>query len=315
MHTGVVNQYETERHVADALRYISSDDRDTWVRIAMAVKSDLGDRGLDMWLSWSQQSEKYRESSALSTWRGVKMSGNGTGRIGLGTLFSIAQANGWRQGEAPPPIPKRDTSVFSEQEKRERSEARQRAQEAALTAHAWLGRAIYQEHPYLESKGFPEARGLVLKRRLLVPMRDSRRMHIAAMQVIDDRGAKKFQPYGCQVSGAVHFMGGRGGTGAMTWYVEGFATGLSVYAALKSLYRPDDRVLVGFSAHNMMRVAMERKSGIVIADNDASGTGERVARETGLRWWQPPDVGDANDHMQTRGLDALADAIRGVIYD
>jgi hypothetical protein len=36
-----------------ALFFIPADDRETWVRMAMAVKSELGDAGFDIWDAWN----------------------------------------------------------------------------------------------------------------------------------------------------------------------------------------------------------------------------------------------------------------------
>ena len=65
-------------------------------------------------------------------------------------------------------------------------------------------------------------------------------------------------------------------------------------------------MIVCFSAGNIPVVAdwtrpKTRRSRImVIADNDASGAGERAAKKTGFRYWMPPVVGmDANDWHNT----------------
>src|SRR3546814_5029532 len=79
-----------------------------------------------------------------------------------------------------------------------------------------------------------------------------------------------------------------------------YATALSIQAALKRLYHRAS-VVVCFSASNLAHVA-KSLGGRVVADHDESGTGERAARETGLQWCMPPDVGtDANDMHQARG--------------
>ena len=53
---------------------------------------------------------------------------------------------------------------------------------------------------------------------------------------------------------------------------------------------------VCFSAGNMKKIAADLEPGLVVADNDASGTGERVAKEIGWKYWMSDVVGeDAND--------------------
>ena len=97
------------------------------------------------------------------------------------------------------------------------------------------------------------------------------------------------------------------------WWCEGLATGLSILAALRLLSRRA-RVTVCFSALNLSRVARER--GIVVADRDEeSRTGENAARQTGLRYWLPPDPGDANDFHQAYGVRALADELRKILNE
>ena len=54
---------ELER-IREALRYISPHERDIWLRIGMAVKSELGEDGFDIWSEWSQQVDSYNERDA-----------------------------------------------------------------------------------------------------------------------------------------------------------------------------------------------------------------------------------------------------------
>jgi len=60
---------------------------------------------------------------------------------------------------------------------------------------------------------------------------------------------------------------------------------------------------VCFSAGNMAKMAAGLEPGLLIADNDASGTGQRVAEESGWKYWLSDLVGeDANDYHQRVGL-------------
>jgi hypothetical protein len=88
--------------------------------------------------------------------------------------------------------------------------------------------------------------GLVDGGKLIVPMRsfEHYRERIYSVQMIDADGSKKFLPGG-RAKGAVY----RIGTGFDVWLVEGYATALSVHAALESLYRKAE-VWVCFSAGN-----------------------------------------------------------------
>jgi putative DNA primase/helicase len=53
----------------------------------------------------------------------------------------------------------------------------------------------------------------------------------------------------------------------------------------------------------MVKVAAALPAGLVIADNDESGTGERVAKQIGWPYWMPPEIGDDfNDYHVKNSL-------------
>jgi len=49
---------DTDR-IFSALSYIDAADRDLWLRMGMAVKSELGEPGFDTWDPWSQTAHNY----------------------------------------------------------------------------------------------------------------------------------------------------------------------------------------------------------------------------------------------------------------
>lgn len=189
-------------------------------------------------------------------------------------------------------------------------EARVNAQKAAKRAEAILGDCELATHPYLAAKGFPDELANVWNREsdnvLVIPMRH--RGALIGAQCIKPDGDKKFL-YG-QRSGGAEFVMGQRGTHVLC---EGYATALSTAAALRNLKVPF--VLhVTFSAGNMKKVASTLSGGLVIADNDESKTGERVAREIGWPYWMSDLVGeDANDYILRKGVFALAMGIKGVM--
>jgi hypothetical protein len=84
-----------EAKVIAALQHIDAwgIDYDQWVRILMAIHSEFpGDDGLRMAESWAQG----REGEVPQKWRSFQPHGNGTGRVGIGTLFAIAGERGWQ---------------------------------------------------------------------------------------------------------------------------------------------------------------------------------------------------------------------------
>jgi putative DNA primase/helicase len=182
-------------------------------------------------------------------------------------------------------------------------EARVNAQKAAQKAATILGECELSSHPYLASKGFPDEMVNVWNKDadnvMVVPMRAG--SQLVGCQLIKPEGDKKFL-FG-QRSGGAEFIFGTRGTHVLC---EGYATALSAQQALRNLKVP--YVLhATFSAGNMKKVAEGLPAGVVLADNDASGTGERVAREIGWPYWMSDVVGeDANDYSQRKGVFALA---------
>lgn len=186
-----------------------------------------------------------------------------------------------------------------------RKEEAARAEWAAQVAAHRIKEAVVQPHPYLARKGFPKAVGLVHEDALLVPARIGK--DLMSLQVIDADGKKLNLPGG-RMSGAYFSIG----SGWREILCEGYATGLSIKAALTAMCLPF-RVTCCFSASNVATVAEKRPGALIVADHDkpvaqfgGMGTGEFYARKTKLRWMMPPDIGtDANDLHQQAGLPAL----------
>lgn len=205
----------------------------------------------------------------------------------------------WRPDGADVQAPKIDRELIERAER----ETAQRRQKAAQRAEWILTQCELAAHPYFAAKGFPEHLVNVWDGKAVIPMRNAGR--IVGCQLIDETGNKKFLPG--QASGGAEFvMDGNG----MHVVCEGYATGLSVRQALANL-KTRATIHVCFSAGNMARIARDLPTGLVIADNDASGTGERVAKEIGWPYWMSDTVGeDANDEHQRAGLFKLAMGLR-----
>jgi len=170
--------------------------------------------------------------------------------------------------------------------------------DAAVKAKSILDLTVLTKHEYLKAKGFSEDWGRVwikdAEHILVIPMWIDR--NLVGCQLIKPDGDKKFL-YGQRTAGAEFCIDNKGDH----ILCEGYATALSIQKAMKGLKRPYT-IHVCFSAGNMKRVA-EGKRGLVIADNDASGTGERVAKEIGWPYWMSDQVGeDANDFHMRVGL-------------
>jgi len=88
----VINEYTVLEDAEAALRFISADcDRETWVRMAMALKSEFGEAGFDVWDFWSQAGDSYKPGDARAAWKSVKAGG----AIKIETLFYLAIENGY----------------------------------------------------------------------------------------------------------------------------------------------------------------------------------------------------------------------------
>lgn len=183
---------------------------------------------------------------------------------------------------------------------------------ASEEARALIAESASGHHPYLDRKGFSNSTALVHPSGdLIVAMRDFRDYGtVNSVQRIAPDGSKLFLTGG-KAGGSV-FILGKGGR--ERWLVEGFATGMTVYGAMLDL-RQSAEVIICFSAGNLKHIAsMVRRPAYVMADNDASGTGQDAAEATGLPWVMPPEVGtDANDLMvSSRSLRPVVSLMRSV---
>ena len=152
-----------------ALYSIPAEDRDTWVQMGMAIKSELGDAGFTLWDAWSQRFDRYKAADARAVWRSIKGRYNG---VSIGSLYHQAKEYGWL-GEAParhqPSAEER--RLWAEAMGREEVKRRRREADAAAKAERMLMEAEYVDprprnghrnadvpcaHPYLVAKGFPE---------------------------------------------------------------------------------------------------------------------------------------------------------------
>ena len=187
---------------------------------------------------------------------------------------------------------------------------REKQDKAAQKAGFILHQCQIGYHPYLEKKGFADEQTNVWKHDdqllMVIPMRVGHRL--VGCQLIDESGDKKFLA-GQRTSEATFTMDNKG----PHILVEGMATGLSVKAAMKALKRRYT-LHVCFSAGNLKKVAATLPKGFVVADNDASRTGQNTAEQIGWPYWMPDTTGlDANDVHQRDGLFKFSQSLGKVI--
>lgn len=195
---------------------------------------------------------------------------------------------------------------------RMRAQADRKLQEnrksAALKAQSIIKQSRFEQHAYLDGKGFSKETGLVYypdesTNLLVIPMRVNG--SVVGCQLINRDGDKKFL-FGQRCAGAEFLIDG----GGIDMWCEGYATGLSIKAAMSAI-KARCRIHVCFSAGNMEAMAKAAGRGVIIADNDISGTGERAAKATGLSYFMPPDIGsDFNDYQKGAGLFLSSQALR-----
>lgn len=264
--------------------------------------------------------------------------GKGDGRV-ICDHYRVTAMN-WQTGESVTVwLNEQRTPEEKRQYREHRRDADRKARELADRAADIAGRLIAaasaDEHPYIAGKGFPAERPLVVAARdvariagdylvpsgaqsaVILPARVLNRLTSA--QLIWPGGIKKFV-YGGEMGGAHH----RIATGNRVWLCEGYATGLSLRAALRGLNRRDT-VLVCFSASNIAKVAASVGAHFIAADHDAPpaakpdqfgglGAGEFYAQKAGLPYLMPPVAGtDINDLHQASGIFAVQRLITGLL--
>lgn len=181
------------------------------------------------------------------------------------------------------------------------------AERAAKKAGWILHQCVQETHPYLERKGFPKERGNVWTvdgtRLLVIPMRIGSRL--VGVQLIDHEGKKRF--LNGQITKGASFAFDAGG---LPIFVEGFATGLSVRAAMQAV-KLRYKICVCFSAGNLEHIARGVERGFVVADNDPHQAGLVAARNSRHPHWISPTVGeDFNDFHLRVGLFQAATALK-----
>lgn len=299
----MVVRMSAHQEVEQALSYIPARDRSTWVRMAMAVKSELGEDGFQIWDQWSRTDESYKERDARSVWKSVSPDGGVT----MGTLFHEARQHGYKPNGNSKPDPSE-----VERQRRQRAErpVEDREQQGKYHAAAvealniWDKAQPVKDHPYLEAKRIKSHGLKAYQGNLIIPV--AQESVIYSLQFIGPDGEKRFLTGG-RVTGCYFSIGKPDG---VLCIAEGYATAASVHEAAGYA------VAVAFNAGNLEPVAKALRekfpqARIVIAgDNDASGTGQQKAKEAaravGGLVAIPTEAGkDWNDIHREHGAEAV----------
>ena len=279
---------------ADGMLSFVSDceDRETWVSVGMALKSEFGDDAFAMWDNWSQQAGNYNAGACRSSWRGFK---SRSGGYTIGTLIKLAKDGGYTFDKDDAPVV--DAAELArrrtERHARAAAEAAQRQQLAHCAEHSALAqwRAAQREgsSAYALRKGIadPESCRFLAPADgggLVVPMLRydlPREQSLKGVQIIKDDGSKKFT-YGMVKPGTACRLG-LGAVGEPVFVCEGYATGMSIRMALVRRFA----VYVAFDAYNLPVVvdavflANPQSPIVICADDDHATTIKGVLHNTG----------------------------------
>lgn len=276
--------------VRAALQCIPASDRDLWLRIGMALHSEVpGPEGFEIFDAWSEKSDTYDARAVRDTWKSFK-----PGKVTIGTLWHEAKAHGFRGDHPPATAGEQDTKSAERraaQRAAEEANYRARADKTARDAVAmWQGAGTQGPAPYEARKRVIGGHGVryLDDGTLLVPVRNAageivNLQRIAAQKPTEEQERKgqrekRFLPGG-RKSGCWHLIGDAEAAEVIV-VVEGYATACSVHEASG---RP---VVVAFDAGNLRSVALalaERYPGsrLLIAGDDDRATAERTGVNPG----------------------------------
>jgi putative DNA primase/helicase len=332
--------------IREALQFIDASDRETWLRVGMALKSGLNGEGFDLWDAWSQQADSYSAKDARDVWRSIRADGG----VSIGTLFYEARANGWRddgahQKQTPEELAERRRIAAERAAMEEAEIARERADTAAKAAAVLRASTEAKaDHPYLARKrasptttlreidasaaaailGYaPKSGGDALTGRLLVvPVKQGDRL--STLELIDGGGRKAaLAGRGTKAGGywATERLPDGDGAGLTLLVGEGVATVLSASAAT------GHPAIAALSSGNLPAVARAMRerypaASLVALADLVKATGEpdphaiEAARSVGGKLAIPdfgtdrdPGMTDMNDLHVRDGLEAVERAI------
>ena len=146
----------TNEQIRLALSYCDVEDQEIWVMCGMAIKSELGEVGREMWLDWSATGSSFKLKEALTRWKSFNMSG----RVRIGSLIFEAQKYGFKLEKDAPKV----SPHVQEQRRLARLEAERlakieeqktlelQAEKAKTASYIWRKAKPCESHPYLVKK-------------------------------------------------------------------------------------------------------------------------------------------------------------------
>jgi len=316
------------QRIQAALAHIPAHDRDTWLRVGMGIKAELGDDGYALWSEWSQQDESFNERDANNVWKSIRPNG----RVTIGTVFHEAQQHGYKvtgtyQRLGPAEIKDQRQKREARTRQAELEERQLREQAKAQAEEIWKRSSPVDSHEYLTAKSIKPCgtrlyrgplaiNGLRCDGCLIVPLRDIEGV-IWTLEFISPAGEKRFLPNGAK-SG--HYFALPGGDPEKAIIIaEGAGTAASISQATGTA------TAAAIDAGNLkpvalvLRVKYPNTKIIIAADNDCEGERNvgiekaRVAAEAVSGLVAVPELNgircDFNDVHQQQGAEVVKAAI------
>ena len=336
MKADYINTPASLSSIEQALSFNDPHDRKTWIDCGMAIKSNCGDIGFDVWDSWSAGADNYDPRAAKASWKGFSEGGG----ITIATLFRLAMDNGYVHNSSDKPAPATPEQIAAREASRSKAiaeKAKRNADAAVKSADIWNAKPIggqlealtpaVSEHTYLVKKGIKahEAKlyrgsltidGMNCNGALMIPTRINGK--ITSLQFISTEGEKRFIPGGEKG----WYVIGKITPGVRICIAEGFATGASIHEATGY------PVIICFDAGNMQKVAEALRAKfpdaviVLCADDDSAkdDTGLKAANKAAQSigglvavtvFGEGRSEGDTdfNDMAKLYGLDAVKLAI------
>lgn len=314
-----------------ALSFISSTDRDTWWRIGMALKSEFGDGGWELFEAWSEGAPNFDAKAAKSVWKGIHPGGPVT----IATLIGEAKAGGFNPRDYAPAVPlSAADKARIKQERAERDDAaaleraNKQAAAAEVAAQEWAaasesGKSAYLVRKDVAAYGVRYGAGGVL----LVPLFDEHGKLWNVQRVLANAKGNKYFVKDGRVSGCYHIIGD---VAASAWLLiaEGYATAATLHKATGYA------VAVAFNEVNVRHVAAAMRRShpaaklLICADDDRE-TEAKTGKNPGIAaatvaakavaggWCKPDglpvDKSDFNDLAALSGLASVQAQIAAAV--
>ncbi len=268
--------------IENALTYIDSTDRDTWLKVGTALKTELGASGFDLFDSWSQKAKNYNARAVVDVWKSAIV---GTSNVGF--IFNQAKERGFTRQNAKP----MSAAEIAERNRRNEKLAKQAAIQKQKEQENATRKALFvwnqstkanPNHPYLKAKGINDPIVLSSIRQqggsLVIPLKQGK--NIVGIQRIFENG-NKFLPPNTPKRGSALIVGDTSQIAKGFYMAEGFATAATIAVATNRA------CVVCIDAGNLPEIAKKLKPFVdkhntpvlVCADIDADHKGEKKANE------------------------------------